>query len=69
MVEIRKTQGDRSFWRWFRETRQSELLVVAGEDIAALAGLSLAFVAVLASYADRQSRSSTRSAASRSASC
>jgi cation diffusion facilitator family transporter len=51
MKEIRKTQGDRSFWRWFRETRQSELLVVAGEDIAALAGLTLAFVAVLASYA------------------
>lgn len=51
MREIRKTQGDRSFWRWFRETRQSELLVVAGEDIAALAGLSFAFVAVLASYA------------------
>ena len=50
MKEIRKTQGDRSFWRWFRETRQSELLVVAGEDIAALAGLALAFVAVLASY-------------------
>lgn len=51
MREIRKTQGKRSFWRWFRETRQSELLVVAGEDIAALAGLSFAFIAVLASYA------------------
>ncbi len=51
MKEIRKTQGARSFWQWFRETRQSELLVVAGEDIAALAGLVLAFVAVLASYA------------------
>ncbi|MGI9026711.1 MAG: cation diffusion facilitator family transporter [Burkholderiaceae bacterium] len=50
MIEIRKTQGDRSFWRWFRETRQSELLVVAGEDIAALAGLSFAFIAVLASH-------------------
>lgn len=50
LVEIRKTQGNRSFWQWFRETRQSELLVVAGEDIAALAGLALAFVAVLASY-------------------
>ncbi len=50
MREIRKTQGDRSFWRWFRETRQSELLVVAGEDIAALAGLSFAFIAVLASH-------------------
>ncbi len=51
LKEIRKTQGDRGFWRWFRETRQSELLVVAGEDIAALAGLALAFVAVLAAYA------------------
>jgi divalent metal cation (Fe/Co/Zn/Cd) transporter len=34
-------------WRWFRETRESELLVVAGEDIAALAGLAIAFIAVL----------------------
>lgn len=51
LKEIRKTQRDRSFWRWFRETRQSELLVVAGEDIAALAGLSLALVAVIAAVA------------------
>lgn len=51
MKVIRKTKGERTLWRWFRETRQSEMLVVAGEDIAALAGLSLAFVAVLASYA------------------
>ncbi len=49
--EIRKTQAGRSLWRWFRETRQPELIVVAGEDIAALAGLALAFVAVLASSA------------------
>lgn len=39
-------RGNKSLWRWFRETRQSELLVIAGEDIAALAGLSLAFVAL-----------------------
>jgi cation diffusion facilitator family transporter len=50
LVEIRKTQGARSLWRWFRESRQSELLVVAGEDIAALAGLVIAFVAVLAAH-------------------
>jgi cation diffusion facilitator family transporter len=49
--EIRKEQHGRSFWRWFRETRQSELMVVAGEDIAALGGLVLAFVAVLATMA------------------
>jgi len=44
-------QAGRSFWRWFRETRQSELMVVAGEDIAALGGLVLAFAAVLLSMA------------------
>ena len=46
--EIRKVQGTRTFWRWFRETRQSELMVVAGEDIAALLGLVFAFAAVAA---------------------
>jgi divalent metal cation (Fe/Co/Zn/Cd) transporter len=47
MREIRKVQAGRTLWRWFRETRQSELMVVAGEDIAALGGLVLAFAAVL----------------------
>jgi cation diffusion facilitator family transporter len=51
MREIRKVQEGRTFWRWFRETRQSELMVVAGEDIAALGGLVLAFAAVLLSMA------------------
>jgi divalent metal cation (Fe/Co/Zn/Cd) transporter len=51
MREIRKVQSGRSFWRWFRETRQSELMVVAGEDIAALGGLVLAFAAVLLTMA------------------
>src|SRR5574340_195036 len=46
MREIRKERGDKPFLRWFRETRQSELMVVAGEDIAALAGLVMAFAAV-----------------------
>ena len=42
--EIRKDRGTRSLWRWFRTTRQSELLVVLGEDLAALGGLVLALV-------------------------
>lgn len=46
LKEIRRTAGGKPFLKWFRETRQSELMVVAGEDIAALAGLALAFVAV-----------------------
>jgi cation diffusion facilitator family transporter len=45
--EIRKGAPNKTLWRWFRETRESELLGVAGEDIAALAGLAIAFAAVL----------------------
>jgi len=49
LKEIRKIAGRQPFLAWFRETRQSELMVVAGEDIAALLGLALAFVAVATS--------------------
>lgn len=45
--EIRTGAPTKSLWRWARETRDSDLLVVAGEDIAALAGLAIAFAAVL----------------------
>jgi cation diffusion facilitator family transporter len=46
--EINKERGDRSLWRWFRTSRQSELLVIFGEDMAALGGLvlALAFIGV-----------------------
>ena len=46
--EINKISNGKNFFTWFRETRQSELMVVAGEDIAALAGLTVAFSAVSA---------------------
>ena len=36
-----------NMWRWFRDTRESDLLVVFGEDIAALCGLILALIALL----------------------
>jgi cation diffusion facilitator family transporter len=45
--EVNKVRAGRSFSKWFRETRQSELLVVFGEDIAALAGLVFALIAVV----------------------
>ena len=48
LAEIAKVRGTRSLWRWFRESRQSELVVILGEDIAAEVGLVLALVAVLA---------------------
>jgi divalent metal cation (Fe/Co/Zn/Cd) transporter len=44
--EVNKVRGGRTLWRWFRESRQSELIVVLGEDIAALLGLVLALGAV-----------------------
>ncbi len=47
LAEVRKVQGKLSLTKWFRVSRQSELIVVVGEDIAALVGLSLAMVAVL----------------------
>lgn len=48
LVEVRKVQGNRSFLSWFKTSRQSELIVVTGEDIAALFGLFSALTAVLA---------------------
>ena len=48
LSEVRKSQGKRSFLKWFRQSRQSELIVVVAEDVAALLGLSLALAAVLA---------------------
>lgn len=44
---INKTRGDRSLWRWFRESRQSELVVVFGEDLAAQLGLVFALGAII----------------------
>ena len=51
LAEIAKVRGDRTLWRWFRDTRQSELVVILGEDIAAEIGLALALVAVLLAIA------------------
>lgn len=47
MREVNKARGDSSLWMWFRESRQSELIVIFGEDLAALFGLAFAFVAVV----------------------
>ena len=50
MREVNKSRGVQSLWLWFRHTREAELLVIFGEDLAALLGLSLAFVAVLLAW-------------------
>lgn len=49
LVEINKIRRpEQSYWQWFRDTRQSALMVVFGEDLAALLGLTLALCALLA---------------------
>lgn len=46
--EIKKIRGSLSIWQWLRRTRRAELIVVFGEDVGALIGLSvaLAFIAL-----------------------
>lgn len=44
--EVNKLRVGRSYWTWFRQSRNSELLVIFGEDLAALLGLILALAAV-----------------------
>ena len=46
MVEVNKARGSQNLWTWFRETRSSELLVIFGEDLAALLGLCMAALAI-----------------------
>ena len=46
LQEVNKARGEQNLWTWFRETRSSELLVIFGEDLAALIGLSLAALSV-----------------------
>jgi cation diffusion facilitator family transporter len=49
--EVNKARGSASLWKWFRDSRQSELIVIFGEDLAALFGLAFALVAVLVTMA------------------
>ena len=47
LQEVNKSRGDRTLWQWFRESRQAELVVIFGEDAAALFGLVFALIAIL----------------------
>ncbi|MEO8810180.1 MAG: cation diffusion facilitator family transporter [Rhodanobacter sp.] len=46
LQEVNKSRGDQSLWTWFHQTRSSELLVIFGEDLAALVGLLIASIAI-----------------------
>jgi cation diffusion facilitator family transporter len=41
--EVAKMRGERSLREWLRTTRNAEMVVVLGEDVAALVGLAIAF--------------------------
>lgn len=43
LKEIAHLRGNKSFAYWLKNTRNAELVVVLGEDVAALIGLALAF--------------------------
>ncbi len=48
--EVNKERYGRSIFQWFRDSRSSALIVVFGEDIAALLGLVFALAAIFATY-------------------
>ena len=47
LKEVNKARGQQSLREWFHESRQAELIVIFGEDFAALMGLTLAFIAIM----------------------
>lgn len=50
MREVNKERMGRSLMQWFRQSRSSALIVVFGEDIAALLGLVFALTAIVATW-------------------
>ncbi|NQD36143.1 cation diffusion facilitator family transporter [Permianibacter sp. IMCC34836] len=48
--EVNKSRGRQTLWQWFKHSRNAELVVIFGEDLAALLGLSFAFIAVLVAW-------------------
>jgi cation diffusion facilitator family transporter len=49
LKQIKPIRGTQSVWSWVKNTRQSELVVVLGEDVAALLGLAFALVFIVLS--------------------
>jgi cation diffusion facilitator family transporter len=46
LTQINKLRHNVTLWTWVKNSRQSELIVILGEDIAALLGLSFALISV-----------------------
>ncbi|MEI6554038.1 MAG: cation diffusion facilitator family transporter [Paludibacter sp.] len=50
ITQVNKIKKKQNLWEWIKNTRQSELVVVFGEDVAALFGLLFALVSVIMAY-------------------
>ena len=50
MREVNKERNGRNLFQWFRHSRSSALLVVFGEDVAALFGLVFALLAITVTF-------------------
>ena len=50
IVELNIRKGTVSFWQYLKSTKDSDLVVIFGENSAAVLGLILAIIALLASY-------------------
>ncbi len=50
MREVNIVKKNQSFWYWLKTSKTAELIVVIGEDIAAVLGLIIAFIFVFLSY-------------------
>jgi len=48
--EINKLKGSKSLKQWIKTTRNAELIVILGEDVAAIVGLTIAFAFVLTAF-------------------
>src|SRR4030042_3517660 len=53
LTQINKLRHNAKLWTWVKNSRKSELIVVLGEDTAALLGLSFALISVVLSIVTR----------------
>jgi cation diffusion facilitator family transporter len=51
VTQINKLRNNETLWAWLKNSRRSELIVVFGEDVAALFGLSFALISVILAMA------------------
>lgn len=49
LSQIKKVRKNMALWAWFKNSRQSELILVLGEDVGALIGLSFALISIVLS--------------------